>query len=317
MRDQENQWEPYAPEMITEVSASLDDNGRISSWQYDLWSGSHNERPGNAGKLVPTWLLAQPLTPSPSLPMLQPEGGGDRNALPLYAIPNARITNHFLPRTPLRTSAMRSLGAHINILTIESTMDELADLAKIDPVEFRLRHLDDHRAQDVIRAAAKAFGWVHQTKKPNRGYGFGFGQYKNLMAYVAIALELEVERDTGKVNILRVAASVDCGQIVNPDGVRNQIEGGILQSASWTLYEQLAYAPDGIKSIDWALYPIMRFSQVPAVVEVHLLDRPGFPFLGTAEAAQGPMAAALANALAAATGNRLRTLPLAGPHLRS
>ena len=119
------------------------------------------------------------------------------------------------------------------------------------------------------------------------------------------------------MNILRVVAAVDCGQIVNPNGVRNQIEGGILQSASWALYEQLEYAPDGIKSVDWALYPIMRFSQVPAEVDVHLLNRPGAAFLGAAEAAQGPMAAALANALSEATGKRMRHMPLAGPHLLS
>jgi len=317
MRDQENQWEPFAPAMITEIEAGLDDSGRISHWHYELWSGSHNERPGNAGKLVPAWMLSKALVPSPSLPMLQPEGGGDRNALPLYVIPNAHITNHFLPRTTLRTSAMRSLGAHINILSIESTMDELSSMAAADPVEFRLRHLTDSRAQDVIRAAAQQFGWEHRNKQRNRGFGFAFGQYKNLMAYVAIALELEVQPDTGKVNILRVVAAVDCGQIVNPDGVINQIEGGILQSASWTLYEQLQFASDGIKSIDWSSYPIMRFSRVPAKVEVKLLERPGLPFLGVAEAAQGPMAGALANALGQATGKRLRNLPLAGPQLRS
>ena len=317
MRDQENQWEPFAPAMITEVEAGLDHTGRISHWHYELWSGSHNERPGNAGKLAPSWFLSKPLVPSPSLPMLQPEGGGDRNALPLYNIPNARITNHFLPHSPLRSSAMRSLGAHINIFSIESTMDELSAMAATDPVEFRLRHLTDTRAQDVVRTAAKQFGWEHREKKRNRGTGFAFGQYKNLMAYVAIALELEVQPDTGKVNILRVVAAVDCGQIVNPDGVKNQIEGGILQSASWTLYEQLQFSTDGIKSIDWSSYPIMRFSQVPAKVEVYLLERPGLPFLGVAEAAQGPMAGALANALAQATGKRLRNLPLAGPQLRS
>ncbi|GGC57835.1 xanthine dehydrogenase family protein molybdopterin-binding subunit [Undibacterium terreum] len=317
MRDQENQWEPFAPAMITEIEAGLDASGRISYWHYELWSGSHNERPGNAGKLAPGWMLARPFVPSPSLPMLQPEGGGDRNALPLYVIPNAHITNHFLPRTPLRTSAMRSLGAHINILSIESTMDELSSMAALDPVEFRLRHLEDTRAQDVIRTAARQFGWEHRSRKRNRGFGFAFGQYKNLMGYVAIALELEVQPDTGKVSVVRVVAAVDCGQIVNPDGVINQIEGGIVQSTSWTLYEQLQFASNGIKSIDWASYPIMRFSQIPAKIEVHLLDRPGLPFLGVAEAAQGPMAGALANALAQATGKRLRNLPFGGPQLRS
>ncbi len=317
MRDQENLWEPFAPAMVTEISASVDAAGKIDSWEYELWSGSHNERPGNAGKLVPSWLLAAPFAPSPSQPMPQPEGGGDRNAIPLYVLPNARVTNHFMPTYPLRTSAMRSLGAHINILAIESTMDELARLAGIDTVQFRLNHLEDVRAAAVVRLAAQKFAWPGKVRQRHHGVGFGFGQYKNLMGYVAIALELQVAPDTGAVTILRVVAAADCGQIVNPDGVRNQLEGAIVQSASWTLYERLRFEPDGIKSADWTSYPIMRFSAIPKSVEVHLIDQPGAEFLGVAEAAQGPMAAALANALHAATGKPQRTLPLAGQPLRS
>jgi CO/xanthine dehydrogenase Mo-binding subunit len=314
MRDQENLWEPYAPAMVTEVHAQLDEHGRIAQWQYELWSGSHNERPGNAGKLVPAWLLAKPILPSPSLPMPQPEGGGDRNAIPLYDIPNARVVNHFLPATPLRTSAMRSLGAHLNIVTIESTLDQLAQLAGADPVRFRLDHLASQpRGQAVVARAAERFGWRADAKPVrHRGRGFGFGQYKNLMAYVAIAVDLAYDPDRQQVRILRVACAADCGQVVNPDGARNQLEGAIIQSASWTLHEQLRYGPDGIASIDWSSYPILRFSGVPERIEIDLLDQPGQPFLGVAEAAQGPMAAAIANALALATGVRRYNLPLLG-----
>jgi CO/xanthine dehydrogenase Mo-binding subunit len=313
MRDQENLWEPYAPAMVTTVRAALDGQGRISHWEYELWSGSHNERPGNAGKLVPAWLLAKPIAPSPSQPMPMPEGGGDRNALPLYAIPHARVVNHFLPVTPLRSSAMRSLGAHINITTIEGTMDQLAQLAGVDPVRLRLDHLEaEPRARAVIEKAAARFGWGKAKPAAGHGYGFGFGQYKNIMAYVAIALELAVDKDKNTVRIVRVACAADCGQVVNPDGARNQLEGGIIQAASWTLHEQLRYGPDGIASMDWSTYPILRFSGVPERIDVDLLDQPGLPFLGVAEAAQGPMAAALANALADATGARRHDLPLLG-----
>ena len=314
MRDQENLWEPYAPAMVTSVHAQLDARGRIDQWQYELWSGSHNERPGNAGKLVPAWLLEKPILPSPSLPMPQPEGGGDRNAIPLYDIPNARVVNHFLPVTPLRTSAMRSLGAHLNIVTIESTLDQLAALAGADPVRFRLDHLASQpRAQAVVARAAERFGWRADAQPVrHRGRGFGFGQYKNLMAYVAIAVDIAYDPDLHQVRILRVACAADCGQVVNPDGARNQLEGAIIQSASWTLHEQLRYGPDGIASIDWSSYPILRFSGVPERIDVDLLERPGQPFLGVAEAAQGPMAAALANALAQATGVRRFQLPLLG-----
>jgi CO/xanthine dehydrogenase Mo-binding subunit len=313
MRDQENLWEPYAPAMVTTVRAALDGHGRISHWDYALWSGSHDERPGNAGKLVPAWLLAQPIAPSPSQPMPMPEGGGDRNALPLYAIPHARVVNHFLPVTPLRSSAMRSLGAHINITAIEGTMDQLAQLAGVDPVRLRLDHLGaEPRARAVIEKAAARFGWGTSKPAPGHGYGFAFGQYKNSMAYVAIALELAVDKDKNTVRIVRVACAADCGQVVNPDGARNQLEGGIIQAASWTLHEQLRYGPDGIASMDWSTYPILRFSGVPERIDVDLLDQPGLPFLGVAEAAQGPMAAALANGLAHATGTRRHDLPLLG-----
>jgi len=176
--------------------------------------------------------------------------------------------------------------------------------------------MDDARALDVIRLAAQRFGWPRRQRKPGHGVGFAFGKYKNLMAYVAMAVEVAVERDTGQVRLTRADVAVDCGQIVNPDGVRNQIEGGILQSASWTLYEQLRFDANGVRSFDWGSYPILRFSAVPSQVRVHLVDRPGTPFLGVAEAAMGPTAGAIGNALFDATGQRLRDMPLAGERLR-
>jgi nicotinate dehydrogenase subunit B len=316
MRDQENTWDHFTPAMVTEVSASLDAQGNIVNWDYALWSSSHNERIVNAGRLVPARQLAKPFVSAPSTPMLQPEGGGDRNAIPLYVLPNAHVMNNFSPTMPLNTSAMRSLGAHTNVFAIESFMDELAFAAHMDPVEFRLKHLQDSRAQDVIRLAAKEFGWPRPPRQPNHGIGFAFAQYKNLMAYVAIALELSVERETGQVRVEHVVPAVDCGQIVNPDGVRNQIEGGIIQSSSWTLYEELQYDTKQIRSFDWSSYPIMRFSAVPDSVKVHLIDRPGARFLGSAEASMGPTAGALANALFDATGKRVRQMPLGGDSLR-
>ncbi|GAB7546077.1 xanthine dehydrogenase family protein molybdopterin-binding subunit [Cupriavidus sp. 8B] len=316
MRDQENLWDHFTPAMVTEVKASLDASGHIVDWDYALWSSSHNERVVNAGRLLPATQLARPFVPAPSVPMLQPEGGGDRNAIPLYKLPASRIVNHFSPTMPLRTSAMRSLGAHMNVFSIESFMDELAAVANTDPVAFRLRHLEDPRARDVIQLAAARFGWPRRGRKPGRGVGFAFARYKNLRGYVAIALEISVVRDTGLVRLEHAEVAVDCGQIVNPDGVRNQIEGGILQAASWTLYEQLRFDTGGIGSFDWSAYPIMRFSAVPTTINVHLIDRPGTPFLGVAEAAMGPTAGAIGNALFDATAKRLRDMPLGGERLR-
>jgi CO/xanthine dehydrogenase Mo-binding subunit len=318
MREQEQTWEPFGPAMITDVTASLDASGKVVDWQYEIWSNSHNQRIDNAGRLLGAQYLAQPFTPAPPKPIPMPEGGGDRNSVPLYDFPNFDVHHHFLPDMPIRVSAQRGLGAFMNVFSIESFIDELAAAVHADPVEYRLRQLSNARGRDVIELAAKQFGWNPARQRvPGHGVGFAFAQYKNLMSYLAIAVELEVVPETGDVRIERVIAAVDCGQIVNPDGVRNQIEGGILQSASWALYEQVQYDRERIRSYDWSTYPIMRFSDVPLKVDVHLIDRPGAPFLGAGEASQGPTAAAIGNAIADATGRRIRNLPLAaGGRLR-
>ena len=316
MREQEHTWDHFTPAMVTEVSASLDASGTIVDWDYALWSSSHNERIVNAGRLLPAQMLEKPFVPAPSTPMLQPEGGGDRNAIPLYAFPNVHVMNNFSPTMPLQTSAMRSLGAHMNVFTIETFMDELAAAAGADPVAFRLKHMQDPRARDVIRLAAEKFGWPRPPRKANHGVGFSFGKYKNLMSYVAMAVEISVVPETGQVILERAEVAVDAGQIVSPDGIRNQIEGGVIQSTSWTLYEQLQFDTARIRSFDWSSYPILRYSAVPRILNVHLINRPGLPFLGAAEASMGPTAGALGNALFDATGKRLRDMPLGGDSLR-
>ena len=318
MREQEHAWEPYGPAMVTKVSAGLDAMGKVADWRYEVWSNTHSMRPGPAGSLLPAQHVAKPFPVPPPQPLPLPEGGGDRNAIPLYVFPNAEVMHHFLPDMPLRVSAMRSLGAYMNVFTIESFMDELAFAAKTDPVEFRLKHLEDSRAREVIKLAAERFGWDKRGKPENGlGYGFAFARYKNLAAYCAIAIEIETERETGRIRVKRAVSAVDSGQVVNPDGVRNQIEGAILQSSSWTLYESVTFDQTRISSVDWATYPILRFHSVPDSVEVHIVDRPGLPFLGAGEAGQGPAAAAIANAIADATGQRLRDLPLTAAKLKA
>lgn len=311
MREQENLWEPYSSAMLMKLEAGIDSNNALKNWNYELWSTPHNERIVNAGRLLPAWLLSKPFLPAASVPISQPEGDGDRNSTPLYEVANTQINMHFVVKMPFRTSAMRSLGAHANIFAIESAMDELATQANMDPIAFRLQQLKDPRAKAVIHRVAEEFNWPHSPSRKGSGIGFAFARYKNLMGYCAIAVQIYVERQTGKIIIERVVSAVDCGQIVNPDGLRNQVEGGIVQSASWTLYEEVLYDSKGVRSFDWSGYPILRFSGVPMVVDVHLLDQPGQPFLGAAEIAQGPMAAALGNALAHATGKRMLNLPLA------
>jgi CO/xanthine dehydrogenase Mo-binding subunit len=317
MREQEHQWEPYGPAMVTAVKAALDGAGNIVSWNYEVTSNTHSMRPGGAGNLLPAWHLQTPFAPAAPKPIPLPEGGGDRNAIPLYRLPSARVVHRFVPAMPVRVSALRALGAYMNIFSIESFIDELAQAAGADPVDFRLRQLDDPRARDVISLAASRFGWASYARAPGRGRGFAFARYKNLGAYVALALEVDLNRETGSVRVVRAVAAVDSGQAVNPDGIRNQIEGGIIQSSSWTLHEAVEFDTTAIKSSDWSRYPILRFPDIPDSVDVHVIDRPVLPFLGTGDAAQGPTAGAIGNAIAYATGARIRELPFDRKRVRA
>ncbi|HXZ02269.1 MAG TPA: molybdopterin cofactor-binding domain-containing protein [Stellaceae bacterium] len=311
MRDDEFGWEPYGPAMTVELHGGLDDAGMIVDWTHDVWTNTHSTRPQKDGcNLLASWHLAQPRSPGPPEIIPQPAGGGDRNAIPLYDFPRQRVTHHFIPQMPIRVSALRALGAYANVFAIESFMDELAKAAKADPVEFRLRHLNDPRAIAVIKAAASFAGW--QPALPGgtgKGRGFGFAKYKNLSAYLAVAIDVEVDRQSGQARATRAVAAIDAGQVVNPDGLINQTEGGIIQSVSWTLKEQVRFTPEHIASRDWGGYPVITFPEVPEI-KVIVLDRPAERSLGAGEAAQGPTAAAIGNAIAHATGVRLRDLPL-------
>jgi CO/xanthine dehydrogenase Mo-binding subunit len=296
--------------MLSEISGTLDAGGNVVDFRYDVWSNSHSTRPESAGNTMAGWLVSQPFAQPEPKPIPQPTGGGDRNAIPLYKFPSAKVTHHFIPQMPIRVSALRSLGAYMNVFAIESFMDEMAGAANADSVEFRLRYLDDPRAREVVETVADRFGWKNWRKAgPHHGRGFAFAKYKNLAAYVAVALDLEVDRDSGRIRLGHAVAADDSGQAVNPDGIKNQVEGAIVQAASWTLQEQVAFDRTRIKSRDWATYPILRFEDLFRSVEVHVIDRPGQPYLGTGEGGQGPTAAAIANAVADATGQRIRELP--------
>ncbi|MBT2246278.1 xanthine dehydrogenase family protein molybdopterin-binding subunit [Sphingobium sp. BHU LFT2] len=311
MREQEFGWEPCGCAMVTKVEAAIGPDHKIVHWDYDVWSNSHNNRPVHAGG----YAVAQQVVPSfemqESKPIPMPEGDGDRNANPLYALDNMNIRYHFVPEMPLRVSALRSLGAHLNIYTLESMMDDLAIEAGIDPLDFRLAHMKDNRARDVMIEATRKFGWANRPEGDGRrGCGLAFAQYKNIGAYCALAMEIEVERETGVITVHRVTAAVDAGQPVNPDGIRNQVEGGIIQSLSWAMLEEVTYDESKRTSFDWGSYPILRFDQIPRSIDVHVMNRLGEPFLGAGETAQGPASAALANAIRDAIGVRLREMPL-------
>ena len=333
MRDDEFGWEPFGSAMALKLSASLDAQGNVVDWNHELWSHPHNNRPGGADgvNLLGAWLLEKPHKPPYPADPPMPSGGSDRNSIPLYDFPNQKVVKHYIPEMTLRTSALRTLGGYANVFALESFMDELADTAGADPVEFRLRHLKDPRAKAVIEGAAQRAGWQPKVSGyglSGAGYmqstggdtlagrGFAFAKYKNLACYVAIVADVEISRKSGAVRVTRSVAAVDAGQIVNPDGVSNQIEGGMIQSASWTLKEAVKFDRTRVQTRSWADYPILRFDEVPQI-EVVLIDRPNERFLGVGEGSQGPMAAAIANAVFNATGQRLRGLPFTPDKIRA
>jgi nicotinate dehydrogenase subunit B len=310
MRDDEFGWEPFGPAMTMQLKAAVA-GGKVVDWNYEVWSNTHSTRPSEPGgnNLLASWYLSEPQQPAPPRGIPQPAGGGDRNAVPLYEFPSQRITHHLIKDMPIRVSALRTLGAYANVFATESFLDELALEAGVDPVAFRIAHLKDPRAIAVIEAVAKKAGWNPGEKGDGqRGRGIAFAKYKNLSVYVAVIAEVEVDRGTGTVRVPRAFAVADAGQIINPNGLANQIEGGVIQSTSWTLHESVQFDRNGIQSRDWVGYPILTMPEVPQVT-VDLIDRPDQKSLGSGEGAQGPAAAAIANAFANATGKRMREIP--------
>jgi len=310
MREDEFAWEPFGPAMVVKMQGALDDRGNILDWRHDLWGNRHICRPGrhpNPG-LLAAWHFDQGFEPPPAIDLPLSDGGGSqRNALPLYDFPSQRVVNHVVKAMPVRTSTLRALGAYANVFAIESFMDELADAAGIDPVEFRLRNLTDERARAVIEAAAAKANWKPGMKGDGtRGRGIGFARYKNAGNYVAVIAEVTVEQS---VRVPRVVTALDCGRAVSPDGIINQAEGGIVQAISWTLKEQVRFDRTRITTRTWEDYPILTFGEVPEV-ETVLIDRPEEPSVGVGEGMQGPTAAAIANAVFNAMGVRVRDLPL-------
>ncbi len=325
---------PLGAAHLVALDAWLDAEGRLTHWQHELWANGYSSRPGRA--TTPTLLAASerleatPL-PLPVNPPLAAGGGADRNAVPAYAVPNVHVINNRLTVMPLRTSAMRALGGFANVFAIESFMDEMARARGEDPLAFRKRHLEDPRAIAVLDTVVARCAWWHHGSSPGvdqpaqglplgqagglattegTGQGLAWARYKNTGAWCAVLARVDVSGAQGEgVRVLNLDIAVDVGMVVDLDGVINQIEGGAIQSTSWTLKEQVSFDTERITSNDWVSYPILRFSEVPEV-RVHVIDRPDETPLGAGEAAQGPVAAALANAVFDALGVRLRELPL-------
>ena len=300
---------PMGSASLVELSAGLDAQGRITDWQAQTWSHSHLNRPGwSSGiNLLGAWAL-HPDAPRPQeKDVTLPTGGGLRNIIPYYDLPALQVTQHFVPHGPVRVSALRSLGAYANTFAIESFMDELAVMAQVDPLEFRLRHAKDDRASHVMRTTAAAAHWAQRGEGgEGRGLGLAFGRYKNRAGYCAVVVEVEVDES---IRVKHVWCTVDAGRVVHRDGLLNQVEGGVMQAISWTLQEAVTWGPEGITSSHWDAYPILNFDAVPDI-HIQLVDDPAQPSLGAGEVAAGPVGAAIANAVVHALGVRPRHLPM-------
>ena len=315
-REDEHGWDPKGPPQLVDLTAALDAKGGLAAWRAELWLPA-------ATKGLPNIPLLAPAAAGREQPEGQAAGLIDQNADPSYAVPDVEVLVHWLKETPLRPSHIRAPGKVGNSFAVESFIDELAAAAGADPLAFRLAALGDPRGIEVLRRAAKLLGWK-QRPSPNpappsgelaEGRGIAYVHYKHRETYVAIGMEVTVDRASGEIRVTRVACAHDCGLIVNPDALANQVEGCIVQTLSRTLHEEVTFDRARVTSLDWASYPILTFPEVPRI-ELDLIDRPGLPPMGAGEAAAAPVPAALGNAVFDAVGRRLRSVPMTRARLR-
>jgi len=315
-REDEHGWDPKGPPQLLDISGAVDANGNILDWRAEMW-------------------IPQTTRGMPNIPLLAPAAAGfddvrglnpgliSQNGDPPYAANRVQVIAHWLKDTPLRPAPLRSPGKPANCFAVESFIDELAAAAGLDPVEFRLRGLKDPRGLEVIKRTAAMMKWQPRRSTGSdrdaavaRGHGIAYVHYKHTESYVAMGMEVAVERANGRIKVERVVCTHDCGQIINPDGVRAQVEGSILQTLSRVLMEEVKFDRSRVLNVDWSSYPILRFSQVPQL-DIELIDRPTEPPLGAGEAACTTVGAALANAVFDATGARLRTVPFTPERVRA
>jgi nicotinate dehydrogenase subunit B len=306
-RAEEFVYEPKGSAMVVKVRALVDEAGKPTDWTAEIWSGTHQGRPGGGAPLLGGEALPDPLPlPAPSDVPEANGGGATRNAEPLYDIPAKRIIHHLVPETPVRVSSLRGLGAMANVFALECCIDELAERAGQDPVTYRLSITSDPRARAVIEKAAAMANWkAAEAGGAGRGRGIAFARYKNKAGYAAVVVALDVDEE---IRLRHVWCAADAGLVVNPDGVLNQLEGGIIQSASWVLKEQVRF-DNGVTSFDWETYPVLKFSEVPEI-DIELVNVKDEVPLGIGEVTAGPTAAAIGNAVSHALGSRIRDLPL-------
>ena len=312
-REEEHSWEPYGTAMVCKLRGSLDPKAKIIDWSHESFGDTFMNRANPnmeinpASKFVSSHYLKNRLAWPVSKPNFGPHEGIHRNLDPYYNFQNCRLVKNLVKDLPLRTSSLRSLGAFMNVFSIETFMDEMAKKGGVDPISLRLNHLKDDRAAKVISVVHEKMNTDQARSDDFYGNGIAFARYKNIAAYCAVGIELEVQ-ESASIRLNRAWIAADAGEIVDSDGVIFQLEGGLIQAASWTLYEKVTFDEHGITSKDWDSYDIMRFDNIPKF-KTFLIDQPGYPFLGCGETVAGPAAAAISNALFDAIGVRMRTMP--------
>jgi len=325
--EEEMSWAPWGSAMVVRLEAGLAADGALTSWGHDVWSFPHSTRPGGSTgcNLRSAWHLENPVPIGPITDGALPNGAAGRNAVPIYAVPGQRVTTHFHTAMPVRTSALRTLGGYFNAVAADMFLDECAALAGVDPVAYRLRHLTDPRLVAVLRRAVEISGWqpraitlgrASAAGSVLRGTGVGLSKYKNSDSHVAVVAEVAVDVGSGAVRVEKLWAATEAGRLVNPDGVTNQIEGGMVQATSWTLMEEGRWDAGRMVSEDYQSYPILDFSHTPRIQSA-LIDRPDLPSLGVGEGSQAPTGAAIANAILAATGRHVPEIPFTPDRVRA
>jgi len=314
-REDEHGWDPKGPPTLVEISGGLDAQGNIIAWDSELWVPKAD---------ITEWprTLAATHAGIPQSEAINP-GNIHRNLDPSYPFPNQRAVAHRLASTPFRPSWIRTPGRMQNTYANEVFIDECAAATGADPVEYRLRHLTDPRGIAVLRAAANLAKWDtrpsprrDQSGNIARGRGIAYVKYENTRTYVAGVAEVEVNKQTGAIRNTRFYVAHDCGLIINPDGVRAQIEGNVIQTVSRTLKEELKWNRSRVTSVDWASYPILTFPDVPEVI-MELINRPNDPPWGVGEPAACLPPPAISNAVFDALGIRLRSVPFTAAKLKA
>ena len=306
-RQDEHCWEPYGSASLNKLTGVINDKGKIIYWSNEVFSDTYMTRPSNTEldnfisyKLVNNHFVKRKSTPKTNAHM-----GIHRNLDPLYDFGETRLIKNLVHDLPLRTSALRTLGAFSNVVALECFINEIAKTKNIDPFEIRINHLSDERAIGVIKNLRDQM--TKEIQKEGLHRGIGFSRYKNSAAFCAVGVELKVNDDL-EIKLINAWISVDAGEVAYEDGIKAQVEGGFIQAASWSLYEEVKFDTKEIISIDWDTYKIIGFDNIPNI-KTDVLDKEGLPYLGVGEVVAGPTGAAISNAISDALGQTIKTMP--------